>query len=180
MSSLRNATFCLNLTRRPDRRILAWTQFRRSGLHVERVDAPDAVTITEERGWRNKGNRGCALGHRMAWRMGRKLGLAGVTVFEDDVVLRPGFAEAVANLEPCGRWIWNLHPKKRKTSACSAPRLLCGKQDHDGVSRKRGNQTCSPNHPKRGQLLRSEATFPAWKRRGQWDRRRRCACRGRR
>ena len=45
---------CLNLARRPDRRIQAWEQFRREGLSVDRLVAPDAMNVRDCRGWRNK------------------------------------------------------------------------------------------------------------------------------
>ncbi len=90
--------FCLNLARRPDRRLQAWRQFRREGLEVERVVAADALGIDEGRGWRNKGARACAAGHRLAWRQGRRAGAGLVVVFEDDVVLCRGFRERLAGL----------------------------------------------------------------------------------
>jgi len=90
--------YCLNLARRPDRRIQAWQQFRREGMDVQRITAPDALPVTEARGWRNKGARACAAAHRLAWRAARKAGAEGVIVFEDDVVLCRGFRERLAAL----------------------------------------------------------------------------------
>jgi hypothetical protein len=37
--------FCLNLTRRPDRRLQAWQQFRRDVLEVARIEAPDSAVV---------------------------------------------------------------------------------------------------------------------------------------
>lgn len=85
--------FCINLPRRPDRWLRTREQFRRVGLTVKRLAAPDAVAVTEARGWRNKGIRACALAHRLAWREGRRAGAEAVLVFEDDVILCPGFKE---------------------------------------------------------------------------------------
>lgn len=90
--------FCLNLARRPDRRLHAWQQFRREGLKVEKVVAPDAMPVTESRGWRNKGARACAAAHRLAWRAARRAGAEGVIVFEDDVVLGSGFGKRLEAL----------------------------------------------------------------------------------
>ncbi len=95
---------CLNLARRPDRRIQAWQQFRREKLDVARIVAPDAMHVTEARGWRNKGARACAAAHRLAWREARRAGAEAVMVFEDDVVLCRGFRERLENLELPEDW----------------------------------------------------------------------------
>lgn len=63
---------CLNLDRRPDRKLQAWRQFRREGLGVKRIAAMDAVGIQDARGWRNVGARACALSQRVAWRWARR------------------------------------------------------------------------------------------------------------
>lgn len=89
---------CLNLNRRPDRRLLAWEQFRKQGLKVAKIVAPDAQG-SEARGWRNPGARACALAHRLAWRPARKNGLDTVLVFEDDVILAEGFKKRLEELE---------------------------------------------------------------------------------
>jgi hypothetical protein len=86
MSCTRRAQFLINLDRRPDRKLSATAVFKRCGLQVGRLSAPDAHFITEERGWRNKGARACALGHKMAWRAGKKALAEQVMVFEDEVV----------------------------------------------------------------------------------------------
>ena len=96
--------YCLNLARRPDRRIQAWQQFRREGLEIARLIAPDAMSVTEARGWRNKGARACAAAHRLAWREARREGAEAVIVFEDDVVLCRGFRERLEALELPEDW----------------------------------------------------------------------------
>src|SRR6188508_2165607 len=95
---------CLNLSRRPDRRLQAWQQFRRDGLTVHRTVAPDALPISEPRGWRNKGARACAAAHRLGWRAARRSGTEGVIVFEDDVVLCRGFRDRLEALELPADW----------------------------------------------------------------------------
>ncbi len=87
--------FCLNLDRRMDRKLQAWAQFRREGLEVERLAAPDAVEmgIEERRGFRGVGPRACAAAHRLAWREARRRGAPAVLIFEDDVVLAEDFRE---------------------------------------------------------------------------------------
>jgi len=84
---------CLNLDRRPDRRLRAWEQFRREGLTVERLSAPDAAEmgIAQPRGYSKAGPRACAVAHRLAWREARRRGVSAVLVFEDDVVLAESF-----------------------------------------------------------------------------------------
>lgn len=87
---------CLNLARRPDRKLRAWHQFRREKLTVARVLAPDALGLHGPRGYRNDGARACAAAHRLAWREARRVGMDRVVVFEDDVVLCSGFAERLS------------------------------------------------------------------------------------
>jgi GR25 family glycosyltransferase involved in LPS biosynthesis len=91
--------FCLNLKRRPDRKLKAWSAFRKNGLNVERLCAYDAAGVTKSKGWINPGHRACALGHRKAWQKAHRLGAKGVIVFEDDVVFAPDFAARWAHLE---------------------------------------------------------------------------------
>ncbi len=97
--------YCLNLDRRPDRRIQAGHQFRKAGIEVQRISAPDAAGIDEARGWRNKGARACALGHRLCWRAARKAGAEAALVFEDDVVLCRDFRERFESLELPEDWM---------------------------------------------------------------------------
>jgi GR25 family glycosyltransferase involved in LPS biosynthesis len=84
---------CLNLDRRPDRRLRAWEQFTREGLRVERVSAPDAAEMSRvsRRRYEKVGPRACAVGHRIAWREACRRGASAVLVFEDDVILADGF-----------------------------------------------------------------------------------------
>jgi|688.fasta_scaffold28933_3 GR25 family glycosyltransferase involved in LPS biosynthesis len=84
---------CLNLDRRPDRRLRAWEQFSREELSVERLSAPDAAEMSRvsSRRYEKAGPRACAVAHRMAWREARKRGAPAVLVFEDDVILTDGF-----------------------------------------------------------------------------------------
>ncbi len=95
---------CINLARRPDRRLRAWGQFRKEGLKVERLVAVDALGVSEARGFHHVGARACAASHRMAWRAARKAGAEAVLVFEDDVVLAPEFLAKVAALEVPDDW----------------------------------------------------------------------------
>lgn len=85
--------YCLNLERRPDRRIQAWRQFRRERLNVKRFDAHDSVNVCNPKGYRNIGARACSLGHRSIWRSALKCESDSVVVFEDDIVLCPSFRE---------------------------------------------------------------------------------------
>jgi GR25 family glycosyltransferase involved in LPS biosynthesis len=94
--------YCLNLKRRLDRRLTVSVQFRRQGLKVSVLSAPDAAIDCDMRGWRNKGARACALGHRMAWRAGKKALAEQVMVFEDDVGGGCGEASAVRSRDRVG------------------------------------------------------------------------------
>ncbi len=84
---------CLNLARRLDRRLRAWEEFRREGLTVERLVAPDAGEMSGLRvkQYRGVGPRACALAHRLAWREARRQAVDAILVLEDDVVLAPSF-----------------------------------------------------------------------------------------
>ncbi len=96
--------YCLNLPRRPDRKLRAWGAFRKHGLKVERVSALDASGVTDGRGFINAGHRACSTGHRLAWRKGRQAGASGVIVFEDDVLLCPDFGQRLRDLELPDDW----------------------------------------------------------------------------
>ncbi len=96
--------YCLNLPRRPDRKLRAWGAFRKHGLKVERISALDATGVTDGRGFINAGHRACSTGHRLAWRQGRQTGASGVIVFEDDVVLCHDFGQRLRDLELPNDW----------------------------------------------------------------------------
>jgi Glycosyltransferase family 25 (LPS biosynthesis protein) len=96
--------WCLNLDRRPDRRLRAWDQFRRHRMKVTRVAGMDAAAVEEARGYGHKGHRACALGHRLAWRQARLAGSEAVIVFEDDVVLAPDFRARLEALDLPEDW----------------------------------------------------------------------------
>ncbi len=95
---------CLNLARRPDRKLRAWGQFRKAGLKVERMLAVDALNVTDKVWHNHVGNRACTASHRLAWRAARKAGANSVLVFEDDVVLAPNFLERINKLEVPDDW----------------------------------------------------------------------------
>ncbi len=96
--------FCLNLDRRPDRKLRAWGQFRRQRMKVDRLTACDAVGIQDPRGWQHRGARACAASHLLAWRAARRSGAEGVIVFEDDVILCPDFVERLSRLDVPDDW----------------------------------------------------------------------------
>jgi GR25 family glycosyltransferase involved in LPS biosynthesis len=96
--------FCLNLKRRPDRRLRAVSQFRRVGLQVEMIPAPDAISTTQTRGWKSTGLRACALAHRLGWRSAWRIGAAAAIIFEDDVILSSDFKPRLEALELPEDW----------------------------------------------------------------------------
>jgi GR25 family glycosyltransferase involved in LPS biosynthesis len=96
--------YCLNLARRPDRRLRASSQFRRAGLPVEMIPAPDAICTTQTRGWKSTGLRACTLAHRLGWRAAWKTGASAAMIFEDDVVLCPDFKQRLSNLKLPDDW----------------------------------------------------------------------------
>lgn len=94
---------CLNLARRPDRRLRSWNEFRREKIEVARLVAPDAVGCGGSRAYRNAGARACASAHRLAWRRARKGKADKLLVFEDDVVLCRDFAHRL-------QVVWSVIP----------------------------------------------------------------------
>lgn len=96
--------FCLNLHRRPDRRIKANFVLKRAGLIAQFVPSPDALTTSYAKGWKSIGLRACTLAHRCAWRAAWKTGAETVIVFEDDVVLCEGFKARLEALQLPEDW----------------------------------------------------------------------------
>ena len=101
---------CLNLERRLDRRLRAWAEFRREGVAVARLVAPDAGEMTQPRTkqYRGIGPRACALAHRLAWREARRQEVDAVMVLEDDVVLAPAFRTRVEAWMACVPDDWDM------------------------------------------------------------------------
>lgn len=89
---------CVNLARRPDRRLAAWKQFDRHGLIVARRPAVDARSVRNTRGFESPGVYGCALSHRLVLRDARLRGVESVICLEDDVVMHPEFVPLVEAL----------------------------------------------------------------------------------
>lgn len=126
MLSIENSkVIFINLDRRPDLRIAASNQFRRAGFEAMRLSAPDSAVVQEARGWRNKGARACALGHRLAWRAAHRAKAETVCVFEDDVMLCRDFGERLRQLEFPDDWqIIYLGCTIRKLPAIVAPGVV--------------------------------------------------------
>lgn len=85
--------YCINLDRRPDRRIEVEIEFEKFGLDVEfwratdgKKEAPGDIDITRSE-W------GCADSHIRIWRDMIEHGYNVVLVFEDDVKILPKFNE---------------------------------------------------------------------------------------
>jgi predicted O-methyltransferase YrrM len=87
-----DATYCLNLPRRADRRQWAAAQFRAAGLDgtVAFFDAIDGAALDHARAV-SDGQAGCAASHLAALRAAREAGHRHVLVLEDDVELAPDF-----------------------------------------------------------------------------------------
>jgi Glycosyltransferase family 25 (LPS biosynthesis protein) len=96
--------FCLNLARRPDRRLRAKTCFKREGLTVIFVPGPDKLNTSEPKGWKSTGLRACTLAHRLGWRAGWRTGGDAVIIFEDDVILSADFRARLEALELPEDW----------------------------------------------------------------------------
>ena len=90
--------YCVNLTRRTDRRERVSREFEREGLDVEffdatdgRVDTPNGLKITPP-------EYGCADSHIRIWRDVIKKGYPWALILEDDVVLQPGFKQKLEDV----------------------------------------------------------------------------------
>ena len=106
--------YCINLARRPDRRLTAQEQFDREGLDVEFIEAIDGkeLGIGPE--------QGCAWSHLSVWKDMADKGYGTALIFEDDCVLETNFKNKLhqilelfkeheidwdlINLGACGRW----------------------------------------------------------------------------
>jgi len=112
----------INLDRSPERWRRAESAYSRAGLAVERLPAIDGETLTEAEigiavdAGRNrrlykhpltKGEVGCYLSHRAAWRRIAASGAEGGYVFEDDTEPTETLASAMALLETCAA-DWDL------------------------------------------------------------------------
>jgi hypothetical protein len=89
-----DATYCLNLPRRTDRRERAEAQFSAAGLSstVAFFDAIDGAALEHPRAV-SDGQAGCAASHLAVLRAARAAGHRHVLVFEDDVELVPDFLD---------------------------------------------------------------------------------------
>lgn len=96
--------FCLNLERRPDRRLRASSQFRKAGLNVTMIMAPDAILTTRAKGWKSIGLRACTLAHRLGWRAAWRTGSEAAVIFEDDVILGMDFKRRLAAVQLPDDW----------------------------------------------------------------------------
>lgn len=94
--------YCINLDRRPDRMEQALAEFAKARLQVNRFAAVDGQTVTNPRQMGNRFQYACQLSHRLILRRCRHRG--DVLIFEDDVVLRKDFREAIEMNEPPKDW----------------------------------------------------------------------------
>jgi len=87
-----DAAYCINLTRRPDRRRMAAEQFEAAGLSagVAFFDAIDGSLLTHA-GAVSDGQAGCCMSHLAVLKAALAKGHRHVMVFEDDVQLVEGF-----------------------------------------------------------------------------------------
>lgn len=87
-------TYLINLDRRPDRFAEAKKQLDREGIPFVRVPAVDGKAHQLPKGWTaGHGAYGCSLSHRGILRDCIARGVPEVMIFEDDVILAPGFGE---------------------------------------------------------------------------------------
>ncbi len=87
-----DATYCINLPHRADRRRQATAQFEKSGIH-QRVIFFDATpgNGVERSGGLSDGQAGCCASHLNVLRAAKEAGYRQILVFEDDIVLAPDF-----------------------------------------------------------------------------------------
>lgn len=130
---------CINLDRRPDRWADALKEFAKQDLHVHRFAAVDGETVRNPRRMGNRYQYACQLSHRLVMRRaladasredrgGTPLKRPGagrpshVMIFEDDVVLHPGFRRVVEGHPPPEDWglliFGCTHVKPPKVTDC--------------------------------------------------------------
>ena len=89
-----NATYLINLKRRPDRLAAALARCSAVGITPTVVEAVDGETAPYPRNWNtrlSRGSLGCTLSHRAVLALALDRGAEEVTVFEDDVIFGPDF-----------------------------------------------------------------------------------------
>jgi hypothetical protein len=89
-----DATYCINLRSRPDRRASALARFRATGIDENRVTFVDGLDgrLLDHPGDISDGQAGCAASHLFVMHQAARCGARHVLIFEDDVQLVPDFA----------------------------------------------------------------------------------------
>lgn len=92
-----DAAYCINLSRRPDRRRIAEAQFEAAGLSalVTFFEAIDGKALTHA-GALSDGQAGCCMSHLAVLRTALAQGHHNVLVLEDDIQLVEGFTARLA------------------------------------------------------------------------------------
>ncbi len=87
-------SYLINLARRPDRLEQAAQQLNAAGVEFTRIEAVDGNALPLPQGWdAGPGAYGCLESHKRALEDAITNGLNCIAVFEDDVVLEPGYQE---------------------------------------------------------------------------------------
>jgi hypothetical protein len=117
--------YCINLSRREDRRFRMDLEFYIRGLDVQRVRAINKKFVRKLRHYPTAGRYANAISHRVAIRKAKICGADAVLIFEDDVVFAADFAKRVEQIELPDDWgIWYLGCRHWKRPTPVAPGLV--------------------------------------------------------
>ena len=92
-----DAIFCLNLERRPDRKLQAEAEFKKHNINVEFVTGidgkllPDPEAISKDQLPVSPGDIGCTLSHLKIVQLAKERGLKQILILEDDVEFAENF-----------------------------------------------------------------------------------------
>jgi GR25 family glycosyltransferase involved in LPS biosynthesis len=94
----------LNLAQRQDRRHLAYREFARHDLKVERFAATDRSQVVCPRGFEQAGRYAVSLSKRAVLREACRRNVDAVLIFEDDVVFNPRLRQLLSEMELPEDW----------------------------------------------------------------------------
>ncbi len=92
-----DAIFCLNLERRPDRKIQAEAEFAKHNIQVEFITGIDGKTLPDPQATSqdtlpvSNGDMGCTLSHLKIVQLAKERGLKQILILEDDVEFAENF-----------------------------------------------------------------------------------------
>ena len=96
--------YCMNLAKRQDRRLEYEEQFQLASLEVARFPSVNATLARHAHGYATAGRYAHALTVCLILRRAIRLKAEAVFIFEDDVILNPGFRDHLSEIKLPGDW----------------------------------------------------------------------------